>query len=45
MATVDGIPHHNLVVITRGNNATVWHLGKTPDLAVGVRAHDVGLVA
>lgn len=40
-----GVPHHDLVVVAGGHNAAVGHLGKTPDLAVGVRAHDVGLVS
>ena len=39
------VPAHDLVVVAGRHERAVWELGKTPDLAVGVRAHDVGLGA
>ena len=39
------VPEHDLVVITGGDDVTVDVLGKTPDLTIGVRAHDVLLVS
>ena len=40
-----GIPHHDLVVITGGDDLTASSAGKTPDLTIGVGGHDGLLVA
>ena len=38
------VPHHDLFVITGGDNGAIDLLGKTPDLTIGVRVHDVRIV-
>ena len=35
------VPEHDLVVVTRGHDLAIAAVGKTPDLTIGVRLHDV----
>ena len=39
------VPHHDLVVISRGTDFAVRSNNETPDFTVGVRLHDIGLLA
>lgn len=41
MSAGSRVPDHDLVVITRGDNAAIGLLSEAPDLTVRVRVHDV----